>query len=602
MNKSYLRISLFVVMSFFCIQTAQAADVKLISDMSRFNNGFRRVFTDRAVNNFVIELSEKSSENGLGDSYVYYRNNIIGPVQANDYKFSDDGQVVVILDPYKGVVYKNNLKLSLYNSGSGIIFEPKTKQVAYLSGVKGKYNLVIDDKIKTAVSLSGRNPTVSSFDRIFKFSPDGKKYAIVSSYTNPSYEAKAQALFDKYMPLYDKLSQDRDAINADDPVAVKAFSDAVDALEAKKLKDQETLEKSFAKDWIYKDQLISDGKIVKETTIIHDFAFTSKGDLTYIYSEGGKAYLFFGGKNIDLGAYNQNVRLYGLKVSKDGKRYALIINTSNKDSSTYQVFIDGKKSEVYKSISWKSIYGETNPVLFSPDSKHYAYPASLNDKDWFTVYDGKKSESFQAGSFGGVSLETWMKFSTDNVLYFVAVKNKTNCLYINNKKAKCVNGVIDPDYSTWEYLKFSADGKSYAYLNAVKEKENSVTYLVLNQKTFGPYKKGVHNFSMSPDGKKIAYIHEDSLYLNGKLISNKVWSRGSTTNYWFTPNSKLLYLYPGSSDYNSYSVKNEDNKVITTYQSNGAEINESHIAKNGTVMWQFYVKDKTLYWKTIKID
>ncbi|MDP2864061.1 MAG: hypothetical protein Q8N73_00135 [bacterium] len=223
---------------------------------------------------------------------------------------------------------------------------------------------------------------------------------------------------------------------------------------------------------------------------------------------------------------NQESELYTSVVfpvfSPDGKKLAY--GATNKEGAF--VIIENKKGEVYDTV-W-------DPV-FSPDSEKVAY-AALAKGEMFVVFDNKKSKPYYW--VDGDSLI----FSHDcQKIAFTARKRGLSNLYFIATVDK--NGETESETYDWvSKPKFTPDDKIVYMASNFKSRDKFLIFGDKKIKLSSETDEYV-DFSISPDGKKIAYLAGSVIARNmetDEIKKGKIPLRGITSSLVFSPDSQNL--------------------------------------------------------------
>lgn len=189
---------------------------------------------------------------------------------------------------------------------------------------------------------------------------------------------------------------------------------------------------------------------------------------------------------------------------------------SFKTNGKYQLIFDGKFSNEYQEILYKSL-------IFSPDANQFAYVAKLQDK-WIAVlngYPGPAYDQVMYPVFSPDSLGFYYTYKTNNkwILYQNGTSSQEydNPVYpvfsLGDKKSGYIINELGKEYfvlndlksQAWDdilksTLEFSKDGQSYIY----SAKNEDGWYVIYNNQKFGPY-QAVLETEISDDGKDFVY-------------------------------------------------------------------------------------------------
>jgi hypothetical protein len=132
-----------------------------------------------------------------------------------------------------------------------------------------------------------------------------------------------------------------------------------------------------------------------------------------------------------------------------------------KQGNLRMVYLDGQKQGGH--------YNDVAYLQFSADESHLVF-ATRSDTEWWLVLDGKDQPEHYI-SIGGLQ---WQPHS--NVLAYTACSEKKKCHFYVDGKA------TGPEYERADLLKYSSDGKHFAYMIY----RNKEWYAVLDGKEIGP--------------------------------------------------------------------------------------------------------------------
>jgi Tol biopolymer transport system component len=184
-----------------------------------------------------------------------------------------------------------------------------------------------------------------------------------------------------------------------------------------------------------------------------------------------------GGRYLSI-SYNGN-----LKFSPDSQRLAFFADRAGERGRERFAVIDGKEGKVYRSLE--------QPIVFSPDSKHFAYTAETFEKKWTAVIDGTEGRHFEAQH---ISEPT---FSPDSkrLAYTVNVGFGGGFVVVDDLIGKRFNQVW-PDK-----VQFSFDSKHFAY----KAHDGKKWFIVVDHKEGSGYDQ-ISQITYSPVDVQLAYV------------------------------------------------------------------------------------------------
>lgn len=195
----------------------------------------------------------------------------------------------------------------------------------------------------------------------------------------------------------------------------------------------------------------------------------------------------------ELGSLPKGLTAGSLRVSPDGKRFAVVVVHGDK----WTVWVDGVESPEYDAVTDNSIH-------FSPDSKRVAYGATRGGKG-FAVVDGQEFPAGLACVMGFPIFDP----TGERFLYVTAQPENRASVSVDGKEGE-----------TWEALAkggpvFSPDGKHFLYV----VKDGKGTRAVVDG-IAGPAYENIVAPAFDPSGRHHAYValtRDDSiLVIDGK--------------------------------------------------------------------------------------
>lgn len=178
-----------------------------------------------------------------------------------------------------------------------------------------------------------------------------------------------------------------------------------------------------------------------------------------------------------------------LRISPDGKRYGYIsealqvrvdrVTGADLMASKQRVVVDGKLAME----SFDSVMDST--LLFSPDSKHFAYAAKAGDR-WQLVVDDKADPAYD-----GVGAPVFSRDS-QHVIYS-ARQGGRNFIVVDGKPQQNFDGIGE--------TAVSSDGKRLAYIAM----QGGKGFVVIDGKADEGSYDGAGSIVFSEDGKHVAY-------------------------------------------------------------------------------------------------
>lgn len=235
-------------------------------------------------------------------------------------------------------------------------------------------------------------------------------------------------------------------------------------------------------------------------------------------------------------------------VSLDGKRIAYPIKKGQKEF----LVLDGKEIGPYDNVF---------PVassVFSPDSKRFAFFA-MKETNIFLVLDGKEMGPYDNNDLGMTSCGEYLIFSSDSKRFAYGPVMKEGKYFVVLDGTEM--GITDNVRTTCLDMNFSPDSKRFAYTRLKEGKH----FVVLDGKETGPYNFYPRNLTFSPDSKRFAFavVSDDqkgfTFVLDGKKPEPTYFadSLGSQPLFAFSPDSQHFVFRAGSQDKDSIILDGE---------------------------------------------
>lgn len=202
---------------------------------------------------------------------------------------------------------------------------------------------------------------------------------------------------------------------------------------------------------------------------------------------------------------DENNQVVGVFLSPDRRRVAWTIwRKKQKEGS---VVVDGQSGPAFKDLRTflfnDYIFQRDPGLVFSPDSQHFAYPAKTSDNRWVMLVDHKPGPSFndvailRKSSWGAPSYQRspYPVFSPDSrhFAYPALTAEKKLVMVVDQQPGAPFDGLSEPV--------FSADSQHLTY-TGMREKK-AIT--MLDGKEFGAASEDVGPLVFSPDGRHLAY-------------------------------------------------------------------------------------------------
>lgn len=230
--------------------------------------------------------------------------------------------------------------------------------------------------------------------------------------------------------------------------------------------------------------------------------------------------------------------VYFPTFSPDGNRFAFIAKIGPIENQKSTVVVEGKEGKYYDSI--------VDSFEFSPDSNHIGYEVHQNNQEDFIVIDQKEDSKYD--NVGNLI------FSPDSKRYaYRATKD--------NKVFVVLDGQEGNKYDGINSLLFSSDGKQLVYKakKLINGQEKGV--LVRNGKESQLF-DDVFPLDFSPDSTKLAYVVKEkgttaSVYINDKEIAKYNTLLGGT----FSPDSERFAFTAVNKEGKAFAIV--DNKEFS---------------------------------------
>ena len=267
----------------------------------------------------------------------------------------------------------------------------------------------------------------------------------------------------------------------------------------------------------------------------------------------------------------------------------------------YQVNLKGGREIQLLTITAEDVqFNQSGQKIIFHNKKGYEDPwrkhhTSSVTRDIFT-YDFKSKQYNQLTNWNGEDRNP--VFIDEDNFYFLSEKsgsfnvwkgnvNNPYSVQITNFKTHPVRFLSKSKNGTFC---FGYDGEIYTIINGKSQKVNITIFKdnVANDVVIKPVRNKVSDFSVSPDGKQVAFIHRGEVFVTSteyattKRITNTPEQERSVS---FSPDGKKL-LYAGERDgsWNIYEtfIKREDEK----YFYNATLLTEKEIVNNGQETFQ----------------
>ena len=239
-----------------------------------------------------------------------------------------------------------------------------------------------------------------------------------------------------------------------------------------------------------------------------------KNRVAYIAADDKKAYVVVDGKSGP--AFDH---IWDVSFSPDGKHFAYpaVIGTGNK-KKVYFV--------INHRVIGKAVFGITQ-FKFSPDSRNLVYVALLEDGKWHTILNNKVLPGYDF-------IESITFSPNSKRLVYTAKEKDTKYIVLDGKKLKFSG--VQIGMST-----FSPDSSRFAY--ALFNKDIQCWEVVVDGKKIDAMKKPF-GFKFSPDSKQFAFqggesSQQLSMHING--VRSNVYS--GCSDPFFSPDSKKVVYF-----------------------------------------------------------
>ncbi len=281
-------------------------------------------------------------------------------------------------------------------------------------------------------------------------------------------------------------------------------------------------------------------------------------------------------------------QIAGIAYSRDGRRlaYCATKSATNGGSVAHVVVVDGKEGKPY----YRGV--AKDHLVFSPDSRHFAYAARLPDGREVVVLDGVESEpidgfhtlKFSPDSrrfaYAAMRKELWsvvldgnagesfvdgirpdsITFSPDSRrLGYVAARGGKNMAVVDGRIGKTNDGIHGPIF-------FSPDSQHVVYA-ALSGKR---FHLMYDEKDRGDYEDiSSEQLLFSPDGKHLAFtaVRNDKWMVVLDDVAGPEFDGIGKMSLVFSPNSQRL----------AYAAKRGDKwRVVVAKEGDGPEFDGLH--------------------------
>jgi hypothetical protein len=257
-------------------------------------------------------------------------------------------------------------------------------------------------------------------------------------------------------------------------------------------------------------------------------------------------------------------------VTADGKHWAY----AARRSSDWFAVVDGKEYGPYTGVpplvtarlsdnNQPAPFNMTpnNPIVFSPDGKHFAFVGQKGNQGSVVVEDGKEIASGQVDSTAS------LLFSKEgDHLAFMMRDNSGDSWVV-------VDGVPAPKYKQIGHMFFSDDGRHLIYVAAPTYGKYT---LVVDGKA-GPVSSGIgtdaigRSVLVSPDASHIAYTAINSgngsgtnvVLIDGKIVYS---TTAQQTGVWMSPDGKTIAYLHGAQGGVSLVVNGKPGQEYAAFQ------------------------------------
>lgn len=334
--------------------------------------------------------------------------------------------------PYDYIAGESQNKLlgeKLILPGS-LIFSPCSSHLAYIVMHEGKWFCVIDGNEHERYSAIKNNS--------FLFSNNGKRHA----YSVIENDKVAQVIDGKKHGFYEFIT------------GFEFSEDSKSYCYLAKNADNTSL--------FYNGKLVSDNEHIlsfKMNPVNSGVVYcVKKFDKYFLIHQGDQISNLFNGKGSSV--------IKKITFSPNGNRLAFVLE-NDKLHGVVNVFVDGISQAQYDSFYMRNL-------VFSPDSKHFAYIASRNNKP-FVVLDGKELKQYDAILDDPV-------FNDDGSVIVYPAKSGNSCFLVVNEIER---KIYDDIGNRWFIRKDSCSG------HTIFESSKVISYLARKEKTYYSVKENV---------------------------------------------------------------------------------------------------------------
>ncbi len=269
------------------------------------------------------------------------------------------------------------------------------------------------------------------------------------------------------------------------------------------------------------------------------------------------------------GTFYRSDPLPGLRVSPDGTRVAYVDYIPGQEPedelspAPVAVFVDGKEPEQRFDYDGESgeagIELEISSLIFSPDSRHYAYQA-FDNGDTYVFLDGRKT------SGGDESCGSDPRFSPDGKR-FAYIDGCNRVAVIDGRRGKEYDNAVHS-------ITFSPDSKRVAYVGSTQQLTDVVAVVDGQEgKSYGDVRG--ESFRFSPDSKRLAYVAAN--YFKGRQEAFVVLDGAEGKHYGdigypdFSPDGRhMAYMAKIAEQKLTFVVDGEEGKVYDAWYASRA--------------------------------